>query len=150
MWIFEIFVIFYILYFIFYILYLRYWISKAARWKVMWIFEKVNAVGVLGQIPLLGEITSRISNYARDIPCFTKIDVLILRDIWCFTKIYIVILRDIPCFTKNIYIVSLEDIGRYILSLGVEQELVERKGNLGETSNSVEVYFLPFQFLFNP
>ena len=31
-----------------------------------------------------------------------------------------------------------------------EQELVRRKGNLGETSNSVEVYFLPFQFLFNP
>ena len=34
--------------------------------------------------------------------------------------------------------------------IGVEQELVGRKGNLGETSNSVEVYFLPFQFLFNP
>ena len=34
------------------------------------------------------------------------------------------------------------------LIVGVEQELVGRKGNLGETSNSVEVYFLPF--LFNP
>ena len=36
------------------------------------------------------------------------------------------------------------------LTVGVEQELVGRKGNLGKTSNSVEVYFLPFQFLFNP
>ena len=34
--------------------------------------------------------------------------------------------------------------------LGEQQELVGRKGNLGKTSNSVEVYFLPFQFLFNP
>ena len=34
--------------------------------------------------------------------------------------------------------------------LGVEQELVWRKGNLGKTSNSVELCFLPFQFLFQP
>ena len=39
---------------------------------------------------------------------------------------------------------------RVVIMIGVEQELVGRRGNLGETSNSVEVYFLPFQFLFNP
>ena len=36
------------------------------------------------------------------------------------------------------------------MRIGVEQELVGRKGNIGKTSNSVEVYFHPFQFLFKP
>ena len=44
----------------------------------------------------------------------------------------------------------IENPSQHLSSLGVEQELVGRKGNLGETSNSVEVYFLPFQLLFNP
>ena len=79
----------------------------------MWIFEKGNAVGVLGQIPLLAEITSRISNYARDIPCFTKIYIAILRDICGFKSIYVFPVKpkiiqiswDICCLTKIYFII---------------------------------------------
>ena len=115
---------------------LRYWISDD-RWKVMWIFEKANAVGVLGQIPLLAEITSRISNYARDIRNLTKnicyhferyslavlakIYIVILRNIFYLAKIYILILRDICCFAK-IYIVSLIDIHCFAINIYREFE----------------------------
>ena len=47
-------------------------------------------------------------------------------------------------------VVSINAVFTADIMIGVEQELVGRKGNLGETSNSVENCFLPFQFLFNP
>ena len=50
----------------------------------------------------------------------------------------------------NTWWIGLTDQGHEGRYLEVEQQLVGRKGNLGETSNSVKVYFLPFQFLFNP
>ena len=58
-------------------------------------------------------------------------------------------LKHCDLHSKRPILFLLEELSLDI-QLEVEQELVGRMGNLGETSNSVEVYFLPFQFLFNP